>query len=405
MSALRASVHWARQGLATAVLALLMTGCAQPFLRTVEIPAIPAPLVGTIPLVIGVHYSPALRTARRTSRMQIEQVGTIEESWLVGEPGVAALDRVLRATFRSVVEIQQWPHPNGLPEVAGILVPSMAADAVEVRDAGISVRFRIDLYASTGQHIGGWEIVGESGTRSGEPGYLVRSVTLARESLRTAGASLAASFFRHPVARSWLAANGVRPDALLEASSSHQQGNAVVALRVDAGRPTEDRVEHWLARCVAAKFGSPGALGGESPAGSLRDALFPWLDRGIAPKSAAELAGLLETGVVRERLKDLRIRYLAIFARGFPGTGPMGDPRIVPSETFWGLREWHGHSLYAAIWDLRERRIAGAGHAHWSPEGQLSAAIGPQAFLYFGNQTETCDEVARFIGRTVNVAP
>ena len=199
---------------AVAGVILLAAGCAQPYVRRVEPPLIPAPLVKRIPLTLGVHYTSEFRSARPISTVYIPQVGALEEMWLIGEPSVVVFDAALRGMFENVVEVKQWPLTDGPLQVAGVLIPSIPRSAVQVGpDPNIQyrVRYRLELCSKSGENLGAWEVVGVSGLSEVQ---LVRGSTIVRDAMRSAAAALVVSFFRDPQARAWLEANGVRPDAL-----------------------------------------------------------------------------------------------------------------------------------------------------------------------------------------------
>lgn len=189
---------------------LLGAGCAQPYVRQVDAPVIPAPLVQRIPLAIGVHYTSGFRVARPRSSMYVESLGAVEEIWLLGEPSVALFDAALRGLFDDVVEVAQWPPKDRAPEVAGVLVPSVPTQGVDVGIEQYRVHYRLELYSKHGEPLCAWEVVGVSGSSGG----FVLGKTLVRDAMRSAAAGVVVSFFRQSEARAWLEANGVFPDTL-----------------------------------------------------------------------------------------------------------------------------------------------------------------------------------------------
>ena len=194
--------------------ALLAVGCAGPYVRQVEMPAIPAPLMTRIPLAVGVHYTPEFRAAQPMTSMNIEGMGSVENTWVVGEPSVAMFDTVLRGMFEKVVEVKQWPPTDSRPEVAGVLVPKMPAVAlptgVFVSADRAYIGYRLELFLASGEFLGAWDVVGGGGSGS----QFVLGRTMVRDAMRSAAAVLVVSFFRDTQARAWLEANGVVPERL-----------------------------------------------------------------------------------------------------------------------------------------------------------------------------------------------
>jgi hypothetical protein len=191
---------------------LLGAGCAQPYVRQVDAPVIPAPLVQRIPLAIGVHYTSEFRAARPRSSMYVPSQRSVEEIWLLGEPSVTLFDAALRGLFDDVVEVAQWPPKDRAPAVAGVLVPSVPTQGVDVGIEQTRVRYRLELYSKHGEPLCAWEVVGVSGSSGGF--VLVLGKTLVRDAMRSAAAGVMVSFFRQSEARAWLEVNGVLPDTL-----------------------------------------------------------------------------------------------------------------------------------------------------------------------------------------------
>jgi hypothetical protein len=186
-------------------LALLGAGCAT-YVRRVDGPQIPVPLVQKIPLAVGVYYPPQFRDARPESKRFIQPGQTITEIWPLGHASVATLDAALRGLFESVVEVKQWP-PSGEPlKVAGVLVPSMPSDCVEVTLTQTRIRYRVEWFSSKGLEAESWQVTGVSGI---DMPMVVPFEALMNEALRSAAANFVVSFYRDPQARAWLAANGV----------------------------------------------------------------------------------------------------------------------------------------------------------------------------------------------------
>lgn len=178
---------------------------------------------------------------------------------------------------------------------------------------------------------------------------------------------------------------------------------AVVALRIDAGRPHDDWIETRFARCIADAFPPPSALRRDAPAAALRDALFPWLDPGVAPTTAEEFANLLETRLVRERLNALGVRYFVVLTGGPAGKQSTDAFAMVPYWGFWGiLQERQDYALRASIWDIHSRTIAGTGHGSWSQAIGMVGIFLPVPF-YYSTEAQACDEMVRSVRKVIEV--
>ena len=176
---------------------------------------------------------------------------------------------------------------------------------------------------------------------------------------------------------------------------------AVVALRVDAGRPHDDAIETRFARCIANVFPPPPALGRDAPAAALRDALFPWLDPGVAPATAEEFTTLLEATLVRERLQALGVRYIVVLTGGHAGSQSKDAFAIVPYLGFWGvLQERRDYALGAAVWDIRSRTVVGTGQITWSHAFGMVGIFLPVPY-YYSTESQACDEIVRSLREVI----
>jgi hypothetical protein len=188
---------------------------------------------------------------------------------------------------------------------------------------------------------------------------------------------------------------------LFAALSSTVGADAIVALRIDAGRPHEDRIEARFARCIADAFPPPAALRSDAPAAALRDALFPWLDPGVAPTGAEEFAALLETRLVRERLNAIGVRYLVVLAGGPAGSHTTDALAMVPYGGFWGiLKERQEYALQASVWDIQSRTIVGVGQGSWSRAIGMVGVFLPVP-LYYSTEAQTCDEMVKSVRQAI----
>ncbi|MCK7491529.1 MAG: hypothetical protein MZW92_07390 [Comamonadaceae bacterium] len=154
-------------------------------------------------------------------------------------------------------------------------------------------------------------------------------------------------------------------------------------------------------RCLADTFPPPPSLGRDSPAAALRDALFPWLDPGIAPTATEEFSALLETRLVRERLSALGVRYIVVLQGGAVGSVSTDDVFAVPYVGFFGSAKYQRHfSLNAAIWDVGERSVLGSGRAGWSTTLGMAAVFLPLPF-YSSTESQACSEIVKAVREAI----
>ena len=172
----------------------------------------------------------------------------------------------------------------------------------------------------------------------------------------------------------------------------------VVALRIDAGRPRDDSIEKHFVGCIASAFSPPPALGHDQPSAALRNALFPWLDPGVAPATAEAFSELLDRPMVRERLRALGVHFVVTLVGGEQGHEPTDAMLWLPGAGgFWGVsQEVTKYSLAVSVWDVRSRTLVGSSQAGWS---RTIGAVGlwlPVPY-YHSTASAACDEVVKLI--------
>jgi hypothetical protein len=157
-----------------------------------------------------------------------------------------------------------------------------------------------------------------------------------------------------------------------------------------------------FARCIANAFPPPPALGRDAPAGALRDALFPWLEPGLAPTSATKFAAFLESSMVRERLDALSVRYVVLLSGKYATTKE--TYAMFPVGGFWGvIQERKDFGITAAIWDINSQTIAGTGQGAWSRTLGMVGVLLPVPY-YFSTESQACDEIVNSV-RTAITSP
>ena len=131
---------------------------------------------------------------------------------------------------------------------------------------------------------------------------------------------------------------------------------------------------------------------------SLRHRLYPWLERSVAPSSAAALLDFLGEPALRATLQAIGVRYVVLFSGktstdfdkggivcggGFGAGGCLGFS--------WGTRD---SSFHAVVLDIQQGATAG------DPQSRRTASIYMPAFiipipLIGATEAEACEELAR----------
>lgn len=131
-------------------------------------------------------------------------------------------------------------------------------------------------------------------------------------------------------------------------------GDAIVV--VGLGFVTEDTLN-----CVDTKLRS--ALSGVHVIGpnEFRDKLFPWFEPNVAPEDTESLSKLMVQSLVKERLDDLRIRYVVTIKGGtsvLPESDWGGGIGGAGPGVYIGGAEWEETTtLTAGILDMKEIRL------------------------------------------------
>ncbi|MCC5887138.1 MAG: hypothetical protein JJT88_11965 [Gammaproteobacteria bacterium] len=188
------------------LLALLLAGCGT---TTVQVTGgdFPKPIVPSMPLTLGVHFSEQFRSYRLQESVPQRGDWSID----IGNAQVSMLRAVLPAMFDQVVEVDSL-EPETLPQgLNAILVPSVQemqfAIPFQTRSNFFEVwiRYEMSLIDQRGDVIARWPVTAYGKTRS----LMLETAEAAMRdaainALRDAGAFLAIGFPNQQELRPWL---------------------------------------------------------------------------------------------------------------------------------------------------------------------------------------------------------
>lgn len=172
---------------------------------------VPTPLVDELPLRTGVHYSPEFRGYVHRE----ERWGTTWEAQL-GAAHVTKLDRLLRAMFPQLVEVEDLAKPPQ-PPLQLILEPRFEEYSfITPRDAGaeyyaVTIKYRMNLYDGQARLIDSLVYTGYGNEEGGGLTTEGPLIVATQKAMRDAGAKFATEFQEQATVRKLLAGEAVEP--------------------------------------------------------------------------------------------------------------------------------------------------------------------------------------------------
>ncbi len=151
--------------LALAAAVLTLAGCGKSVVLQEEIPT---PLVGTLPLNVGVHYNEELQSFSFLDT-------TIDgATWSVdlGSSNVRLFDQIFNALFSSTVRLESLSDRPAATELDAIIAPDIEEYAfLAPSESGshfwaVSIRYRMELYDGEGNELANWPVVAYGKSRS-----------------------------------------------------------------------------------------------------------------------------------------------------------------------------------------------------------------------------------------------
>jgi hypothetical protein len=204
-----------RQAGRTAVLAAL-AGLVSACDQALTIPdRFPPPLVETLPLRVGVHYTEAFRTYTYT------EAGRGDTSWTIraGDANVAMFDAVCQRLFRDSARVDALPAPGTGAGYDAYLEPSVEAFEFAVpsqsgtNQYSVWIRYKLNVYGRDGTLITTWPVsaYGQSASATLQPARSMQEATVL--AMRDAAATISTGFPKQKAIRQQLLETGTAKEA------------------------------------------------------------------------------------------------------------------------------------------------------------------------------------------------
>jgi len=150
--------------------------------------------------------------------------------------------------------------------------------------------------------------------------------------------------------------------------------------RRDAGHYETDRD---FVNCIGSKISSKNIQ--VMPEEQLIDAIYPWFEPRVAPKTLGRMRRLLENPLIEKRLNEERLRYL-IWVDGSTesasASGSLSCAIGPGGGGCFGFAQWDKSSVYEAIiWDLHDRTERGRVRVDSQGTSYLIGAVAPIPLL------------------------
>lgn len=196
-------------------LALVVTGCS--YTASFDDAPLPAPLIEPLPLNVGVYFSPEFRSYEHVEEVIVYPLPPDTIHFALGPPSVAMFERILKAAFVTVVNVETLfgPHESSAP-LAGVIAPEITEFSHAYAVGVASIDYAVTFYDSSGEKSDVWTLVG---TGSINVGFSMDFLIVQRNSGRTASRAMrdaAATFLREvqdrPAVKAWLAEKDIVPD-------------------------------------------------------------------------------------------------------------------------------------------------------------------------------------------------
>jgi hypothetical protein len=382
---------------------LVPIGCASVQTQDMrpDVPMLPPAAVERLPQAAAVYFSEAFRNARPEVSFSYPG-GTLIFRYALGDASVEIFRQALAAVFSNVVELAEAPDGAAMPPDVSVVIVPQPPKADLFLGAGSVTRSRqildypVTLLTSSAHTP--TQITVEGTAKNEAKDRIVNAQKPLDESMmRSAAAALIVALLQAAPA------SAGATDSNMEAAAS-PTASGVVPLRLDAGLARDDGLERWVGECLAGVAVLPPSLAGEQPSADLRDALFPWLDPGVAPIDTDGVRVLLEQPVVRKRLSTLGVGRLVLFSvaelegrkkdnmlcgAGYGGGGCFG---FYESQTRYAVN--------IAIWDVDRRKALMTGSSK-VVHRLGGVAIGLPIPFFSSNEAEACKQMQEYVGRAL----
>lgn len=140
------------------------------------------------------------------------------------------------------------------------------------------------------------------------------------------------------------------------------------------------------------------------PGHEFRDALFPWFEPATLPAGVEELSALISKPVVKRRIEDLQVRYVAVIA-GNTDRLNEGSFNCVAAYSGAGClgfgSEERTSRLSAALWDVEQGAFAGEITATTAGTNVSIGVIVP-ILLFSATESAACDGLGERLARLLS---
>jgi len=179
-----------------------------------------------------------------------------------------------------------------------------------------------------------------------------------------------------------------------ETSMSAEDAIVVIGRR---NRPSQGEAEMDFIECVSRNMGS-GSDGVQVIRDArLMDAVFPWFEPRTAPLSTNELPELLKQPLLRERIREIGLKYLVWLEGSTKRTSEGGSLSctLTPGGGgCFGFLTWENDSSYeASIWDAHTAKTAGRISSDAEGTSYMPAVVLPIP-LIARVQSSACESLA-----------
>jgi hypothetical protein len=382
----------------------VVSGCASMYTHDVtpDAPKLPPAAVDRLPQTAAVYFSEAFRAARPEHAVNF--LGDVQ-TWrhALGSASVDTFRQALAAVYSTVVELPEAPDATTLPPgVSIVIVPQPPTVQAQLDENAVVTIYRqrvaypVTLLESGVIAPRQRTFEGSVATGAHGVGFMSQK-TLDEGMMRSAGATLIASLSQ------MTAAGATAPTANFDVAASPNT-SGVGILRLDAGLPRDDGIERRVGACISDAVAPPPALAGKQPGASLRDALFPWLDPGVAPSDSDGVRTLLERPFVRERLAALGVgKLVLVTARDVEARERknMYCAAGFNAGACFGIYELRsGYAVDVTVWDVDRREPLATDRTRFLHRLGAVGILFPIPF-FSSNETEACEQMQRYVRRAL----
>ncbi len=179
-----------------------------------------------------------------------------------------------------------------------------------------------------------------------------------------------------------------------ETSMSAEDAIVVIGRR---NRPSQGEAEMDFIECVSRNMGSGSDGVQVISEASFMDAVFPWFEPRTAPLSTNELPELLKQPLLRERIREIGLKYLVWLEGSTKRTSEGGSLSctLTPGGGgCFGFLTWENDSSYeASIWDAHTAKTAGRISSDAEGTSYMPAVVLPIP-LIARVQSSACESLA-----------